>query len=79
MHAQAASGGSPVLTGIVGTGERVTETLAPLIAQFPNRRRLGRPEEFAGFDAHSAENSYINSAALWIDAGHDPALSTQEP
>jgi NAD(P)-dependent dehydrogenase (short-subunit alcohol dehydrogenase family) len=70
MHAQAASGGPPILTGVAGTDERVTETLAPLIAQFPNLRRLGRPEEFAGFAAHIAENSYINSAALRIDTGY---------
>jgi NAD(P)-dependent dehydrogenase (short-subunit alcohol dehydrogenase family) len=61
---------TPILTGIVGTDDTVTEALVPLIAQFPNPRRLVRPDEFARFAAHIAENSYVNLAALRIDAGY---------
>lgn len=62
--------GTLILAGLVGSDEKVAEALAPLISQFPNPRRLGQPEEFAWFTAHIAENSYINSATLRIDAGY---------
>jgi NAD(P)-dependent dehydrogenase (short-subunit alcohol dehydrogenase family) len=46
------------------------EAIAIFATQFPSPQRLGRPEEFARFAAHIAENGYINSAALRIDAGY---------
>jgi NAD(P)-dependent dehydrogenase (short-subunit alcohol dehydrogenase family) len=51
---------------VSGFGPEVAEAL---VAQVPNPRRLGRPEEFAALVAHVVDNAYLNGAVLRLDGG----------
>jgi 3-hydroxyacyl-CoA dehydrogenase / 3-hydroxy-2-methylbutyryl-CoA dehydrogenase len=46
------------------------EAIAEQVRQFPNPRRLGKPEEFAAFAAHIVENGYFNASNPRLDAGY---------
>ena len=43
-----------------------------LVSQLEFPKRAGDPAEYAGLAVHLAENSYINSAVIRIDAGGQP-------